>query len=341
MGANRTLYIDVAKIVAIFLVLVNHTNSEIFLSYSPSVTWFSSLTYFYISRIAVPVFLMATGALLLGRVEGYRRHLQRMWRMFAVLLVFSLFYYNMNPGFPGSLSEAGTVIKSLIEKPASNALWYVYLYLCLLMVMPFLQRLVQALEKRDIEIVIIISLAVMGLSMALGHIFSVNIYGQTDFTLFCYPIGYLFAGYYINRFIVPDRKLLVAAIIVFIACIIFSDLISYQQFSQGFAQYLFWSNLGLLNISLPSIAAFYIFRHIASLPAIQKRSRLIGELSLCVFGIYLTSDFVLVRTHPWYQDLAHFLHIFFACICWQAIIFTLCLVPVFLARRVKWVARYL
>lgn len=62
---TRKVYIEFLRIAAAFLVIVNHTNSRIFLRLSPSPTWLCSLTYFFVCKTAVPLFLFIMGALLL------------------------------------------------------------------------------------------------------------------------------------------------------------------------------------------------------------------------------------------------------------------------------------
>ena len=41
----RYNFIDVLRVIACFLVIVNHTNSWIFLNLTPSPTWYASLTF--------------------------------------------------------------------------------------------------------------------------------------------------------------------------------------------------------------------------------------------------------------------------------------------------------
>ncbi|HCW0182064.1 TPA: acyltransferase family protein, partial [Citrobacter freundii] len=78
---QRVIYIDLLKILAVFLVIVNHTNSSVFVSLQPSITWFSSLVYFFVSKVAVPVFIMATGVLMLGNVSSYSKSYLRIKRI--------------------------------------------------------------------------------------------------------------------------------------------------------------------------------------------------------------------------------------------------------------------
>ena len=61
------MYLDILRIIACFLVIVNHTDSRVFLRTSPSETWFLGLTYFFICKAAVPLFLMISGVLLLRK----------------------------------------------------------------------------------------------------------------------------------------------------------------------------------------------------------------------------------------------------------------------------------
>lgn len=70
--SSRQVHIEFLRIVAAFLVIVNHTNSRIFLARAPSATWFASVTYFFICKIAVPLFLMIMGALLLEKHDTHQ-----------------------------------------------------------------------------------------------------------------------------------------------------------------------------------------------------------------------------------------------------------------------------
>lgn len=71
---NRKVYLDFLRILACFLVIVNHTNSDIFLNSSIGITWFVSITYFFICKIAVPLFVMISGAVLLGKKDSYKKY---------------------------------------------------------------------------------------------------------------------------------------------------------------------------------------------------------------------------------------------------------------------------
>lgn len=61
------VFIEFLRILSSFLVIVNHSNSDVFQTRVPGPVWFASLTYFYVCRIAVPVFVIIAGYLMLNR----------------------------------------------------------------------------------------------------------------------------------------------------------------------------------------------------------------------------------------------------------------------------------
>ncbi len=70
---NLDIYFDILRIIACFLVIVNHTNSSVLLSEKPSLIWFVSLTYFFVCKIAVPIYFMISGALLLKKSDDFKK----------------------------------------------------------------------------------------------------------------------------------------------------------------------------------------------------------------------------------------------------------------------------
>ncbi len=341
MDNNRLLYIDVIKIISIFLVIVNHTNSTIFLSLSPSPEWFISITYFYFCKVAVPMFIMATGALLLERNENYLKHAKRLWRIFIVLVIFSIFYYVLNNGLHNTLKEIKTAIRTIIQKPSTNALWYMYIYIGIIIVLPFLQKMASILNEKDVIVLIFISLIAVGIGLILGHVINVHIYDGFNLTLFCYPIGYLFSGYYINKYLSRNRIYFYTSLFIFFVSIFISVALSYHYYHKGYANILFWSDISLLNISVPSVSIFYIIKYISHSVLIQKYNKFISNISMCVFGIYLVSDFVLVRSLIFYIYVSKYINQFFACMLWQVLIFLVCFIIIFLVRKINIIKRYI
>ena len=71
---ERTEYLDHLRILACFLVIVNHTNPAVYSVASVhGLTWYASLLYHYLCRMAVPLFLMISGACLLHKRDSWKR----------------------------------------------------------------------------------------------------------------------------------------------------------------------------------------------------------------------------------------------------------------------------
>lgn len=92
---RNLIYLDVLRIIAIYCVLFNHTNG--FLLYATHYPLPSSYLYLIISilsKVAVPIFFMISGALLLGKDESYQELLRkRILKYTIVLIIISFFYY--------------------------------------------------------------------------------------------------------------------------------------------------------------------------------------------------------------------------------------------------------
>ena len=73
---GRKVYLEFLKIIAIYMVLFNHTGSRGFTLFTlaqGSVMYPFYLFNAIFIKIAVPLFLMASGAVLLGKEESFQR----------------------------------------------------------------------------------------------------------------------------------------------------------------------------------------------------------------------------------------------------------------------------
>lgn len=122
---DRKLYFDLLKIIACFLVIVNHT-SDVFSNYSTafSKTWITSAAIFYFSKVAVPIFI--SGALCLSKVEAFNYSLFKFKKIFFVLVGWSFFYWLQKPEPFTYLFNFFTLF---FTDTVSTHLWYLYMLL--------------------------------------------------------------------------------------------------------------------------------------------------------------------------------------------------------------------
>ena len=85
---GRVAFLDFLRILAAFFVIVNHTNSGVFLERTPAeLQWHLSLLWYYTSKTAVPIFMMISGACLLGKRDSYGKIGRRILRTVLALVL--------------------------------------------------------------------------------------------------------------------------------------------------------------------------------------------------------------------------------------------------------------
>ena len=155
---ERVVFIELLRVAACFFVIVNHTVSDIFLQGEPSPLWFGSLFYFFMSKAAVPLFLMITGYTMLDRWEDWPAVLRRIVRFGLCILLFSAVYYAVGrPAGPWGAHDILTFLLTLLHGPITGAYWYLYLYLGILLMLPFLRRMAAGMERRDYHVYFLVS----------------------------------------------------------------------------------------------------------------------------------------------------------------------------------------
>ena len=154
-ASRREGWLDALRVLAAFGVIVNHTNSKVFQALTPQdAQWWLSVGWYYVSKMAVPLFVMVSGACLLPRRDSPRRVLGRMARILGALLLFSYAYYLYDAwvywGLWPRMADLGTFLRLVWTQQITDSFWYLTFYLALLAMLPFLQRLASALSGRGV-----------------------------------------------------------------------------------------------------------------------------------------------------------------------------------------------
>ena len=149
---KRVLWLDITKIIACFLVIINHTHRQLFVfaGETASTVLFESFL-FAICKCAVPLFVMVSGYLLLPRQITYRSMLKRACLIAVPLLAISICYYIVPLDTSRSVSN---FIGLFIQAPQSVVLWYLYMLLGLYAATPFISKMIQHFETKDYAIFI-------------------------------------------------------------------------------------------------------------------------------------------------------------------------------------------
>lgn len=350
-AAQRVVYADVLRILAAFLVIVNHSNSRFFMASEPAQgVWWVSLLLYYLSKIAVPLFVALSGAFLLPRVDGYRKTGLRILRILGALLLFSylLFLHDawVNYGLWPRMLNVGAFLDSIWPAPILQSYWYLYFYLGLLFMLPLLQRMASALRARDRLYLIGMCFAFDALLPLLTHYLpQLAPCDYFQVPLFTGYIGLFFAGHHIRQRAAETRRSTLIAAAALVGSLAASLLLTYLEFQRVGAGEKYWFMDDFMRPSLPTvIAALSVMVLFKRLPPVSARAqRMLGELSACAFGVYLLQDWLLIQTDKRFfrPVLCSFLPDIPAVLIWDVLIFALAAGITWLMRRVPWVRKLL
>lgn len=153
-------------------------------SYIISVIWNS------VSRVAVPIFFMISGALLLNEPVHIKKSIKRVGRTCLMLLLWSGIYYIWNYFYRNRLYD----VQTILEEPVKKHLWFLYAIIGIYLVVPFLQSMVQNMSDVVMAYFGVIWFAILTVEYILSIIgvnmtYPIPIMGDS-----CY-MGYFILGY--------------------------------------------------------------------------------------------------------------------------------------------------
>lgn len=133
---NRIICFDFLKIICTILVIINH--SHLYFTESGRVLHLFHFLLFSICKIAVPIFLMITGFLILDRDNNYsvilKKRIPRIYLACLFSTIIGIAFYNMN--------IINTFIKFLFGGQSYTLffLWYIYDLIILYLLAPLLKK---------------------------------------------------------------------------------------------------------------------------------------------------------------------------------------------------------
>ena len=166
-------------------------------------------------RIAVPIFLMISGALLLRKEKelGWRKIGSYITRMMLVLATFGLAYCTIENFMNGNrgLTLALNSVLNLLSGKSWNVMWYVYMVIGIYVLTPILKKYTDNCEKKDYRIILLILLTV-------GSIIpTINVFTGAKLTQFYLGgmiyVFYYLLGQYAYRYNYPNRLIIPIGII--------------------------------------------------------------------------------------------------------------------------------
>jgi surface polysaccharide O-acyltransferase-like enzyme len=150
-----------------------------------------------LDKVAVPLFFMVSGALLLGKNEPIRTILtKRVLRMVVVLVVFSAIYYLFGDFVLGTETPQ---LSSFFNASIWTPLYFIYAYISFLLALPLLRAIAQNMKANAWVFLIIVAL-LMQIFMLFSRLWlRVTLTGWVNSPLLTIWLGCPLVGYYLHN----------------------------------------------------------------------------------------------------------------------------------------------
>lgn len=330
-GNNKLIHLELLRIIAILFVIFDHAGpngGEMYLVTSSQITYVLALISHVLCKTGVPIFFMISGAVLLAKDESIlMTYKKRIPRILLVLVVFSIIRYVYLCTFMWETFNVLDFLRRFADGTLFHPYWYLYTYVALLLVVPFLRRMVMTMDDSEVPIFMVV---LIGLDIVFPVINALtginNNYIPYSFVVYA---TYMIVGYLIeNRYenILDSTSYRLVFIIFSVICIIVHCVVTGLDKS-----YVMSPTQGLqLGIT---IGIFYIVKwasenasdneRVSSIPHPKAHSMLevlIINAGSCTFGIYLIEDYIRNATLLLYNWLAEIVTSYPASIVWVIVV---------------------
>ncbi len=329
---KKKIHLEFLRFLAILFVIFNHTGEGGYLYFSTVPDAKLYPLYFFLSvlcKIAVPLFWMVSGALLLDKDEDIKtvfRH--RFLRMGLVLAVFSFGYYLYSAkGSPDFRFSPVYFLTLLYSSDLAPAFWYLYAYLGMLIILPVLRKAAKNLTNAEFMYFFAAMLLFRGIVPVAEYVLwhgerSINASFIANF--FSYDVVFFLMGYFLE-YRLSSLKKSKAFLLLLLGAASFALMMAGTQLrlhdgglmtdAEGERFY-----AGLLAV--PSAAVFYsarlLFRNTDEKSSLSKTVAALGSVS---FGVMLLEHFIRCETGFVLRTLNSFLPEFSSAVLWTLFVY--------------------
>lgn len=329
---SRKIYIDFIKIIAIYMVLFTHTGERGFFAFSCRLDSVYYPLYLFITiciRVAVPLFFMASGALLLTKEESIKEILvKRFVKYLLSLIVFSMivYVYRYAEGRIKSFSLSD-FLRKLYSGDISVHFWYLYAYLAYVLMLPLIRKFAKSLDKNEFKWLLFMCLIINVIPIGEYIVFKGTVVIKKNFNFFITTnyLLYPLMGYYLDKI---DSEYLckkipqmtVASLLAIgISCYMTHYKCSYTGVWNEESAQTFFNNLRFIPAGTLFCASKCFFYKFTFKPTMGK---IISEFGNLTFGIYVLECIYREMTEPVFYFFEPYVGTFISTVIW---IFIACL----------------
>ena len=343
------VYLDLLRIIAIILVLFNHTGDNGFTYFAVargSLFYPVSLFISLLDKIAVPLFFMISGALLIPKEESYKEVIKRFVKFALILVAASgiIYVYRYLKGLP-SIFTVAEFVTALYSKGIIIQYWYLYTYLAFILMLPFIRKIAKGMEGKDFIWLIALMTINSLLQIADYTVFKGKYFHNSHFSFFI-SVNYLLypiLGYYLEHKVSRDRynwKMLLiltgCSVLILAALTVLANLrcTSLQSWKEEDIPY--YGCFEFLPTATVFIAAKMFF---IRFPAKQRAQKVLSAIAGTTFGLYLFESIFRTESGFILTAMKTVIHPYIACWLWMLIVWMIGGGIIFLIRLIPGVKK--
>ncbi|MGN0452470.1 MAG: acyltransferase [Ruminococcus sp.] len=295
--SERIYYLDILRTIACLSVIMIHATADyIYLAYGAVPFWVGNILN-SASRIAVPLFVMISGAMMLDSEYEYTAnklwsHIRKLILFFCFWsLLYTLHYKVIMPLHNGTPLEITSIVLYFFS--GHYHLWFIYMQIALYLIVPILRLFVKHENKKYIEYFLCLAFVFTFLVPAIIRygkvVFPIfdnvsNIFRTFNMTFVGGYTGYFILGWYLHNYKLKKNKLIY---FLGVGGFIFTATITYLLSVYSGITVQAYSNASF-NVLFQSVAVFVFVKQVFAKHQYGESffSKVISIISKYSFGIY-------------------------------------------------------
>jgi len=310
---KRLIYVDTIRVFAMLLVVLAHSCADDLINRQATLKWGMVNSLVTITEVAVPLFFMISGAMILNSSKTYNlkylfaHRLVRVVVPFLAWSVISAYLARVMTG-PVDMRDFTNTLLMMYHKPVLIAYWFMYPLIALYLLSPFLKAIA---DKIDDKMLIYLLILWVVIDIALPTLTTntpknIGVYFNSfglGRVVVSKDVGYFFIGYRISKIDRHNLKLSmnIWAMVLLMAVNI---LISFVSLNKNFQ---FLNVISSINVPIIAALIYMLFKRYE--PKYTKGfSRVIEVIAPLTYGVYLVHGLAIQLVNKYYIN-ANFLYV--------------------------------
>lgn len=294
MKENRNSNIELLRIICMIFIIFHHYSFHG--GYSAFNTENFNVNIFYIQeismlgKVACSIFAIITGYFMINKNINLKISIKKIFKLFVIYAFYNILIILIVKSFNIDNVNFKQIFKSFLSMKDGN--WYFITYFIILLIAPFLNKIIKSFEERDYKIFLIILYIIWSLIPTLIN--DEWDFSNIDFFIIMYMTG-AYIRLYVNNINMKKNKIvLFSSLFLLFSSVLFFDYIGMKLKLDIFIKNAtYFRKMNSILTVLVAISMFNCFFNF------NIKSKLINFISQTTMGIYLIHDNIIMRHIIW------------------------------------------